>query len=228
MLNCRPRKSSGLLVRWRFRDVGKRDGFVCFEEKGSDAGAALLIGAEVRQDLLGDFRSSCQDELQVMAERGFDRGDVLVGDANLVGQGAEDLIFLAERGERSRSETFVLGLQLFQDVEPRSFLSLLSQEPVQLVRGPVNLVRQLAQPALPLLDAPAAGLGAELLGFHVRRKLLEPDLQMGPLLLELDLLGGQFFHAHDIALFLEVQGIDLISGTRKLLGGAESLRLGLA
>ena len=79
---------------------------------------------------------------------------------------------MAQSGQRSRAETFVLRLQLFQDIQPRSFLGLLTQQPVQFLRAPVDLLLEFAQPALPLLDAAATGLSVELFGLDVGRKPL--------------------------------------------------------
>ena len=79
-----------------------------------------LAGVEVGQNLARRLRLLGQDQLQVMAQGGLDGRDVLVGHANLVGQRAQHMLRLLERGERARAEAFMVGLQLFQDVQPRT------------------------------------------------------------------------------------------------------------
>lgn len=87
------------------------------EGEGGDAGFAAFIGAEVGEDLLGGFGLIREDELEVDAEGGFDGEDVLVGDADAVGERTEDGLRLLEGGERAGAEAFVAGDELFEDAE---------------------------------------------------------------------------------------------------------------
>jgi hypothetical protein len=53
-------------------------------ERG-DAGAAFSSGGQFRDDLFSALRLLDQDELEIVAQRGFDSGDVFVRDADFVG-----------------------------------------------------------------------------------------------------------------------------------------------
>ena len=97
------------------------------ERERGDTGAASLVGAQVGEDLAGGLRLFGQDELEMMAQGSFDGHDILIGHADLIRQRAEHVLGLLEGGERAGAEAFVAGLQLFEDVEPGTFLRLLLQ-----------------------------------------------------------------------------------------------------
>ena len=101
------------------------------------AGPAGFVAAQIVHNLPGGFRLFGQDELQMVAQGRFDRHDVLVRHADFIGQRTEHIGRRFQGGKRAGAEAFVLGLQLFKQVEARAFLGLLPQEFVQLLRGVV-------------------------------------------------------------------------------------------
>ena len=107
---------------------------VADERQRRDAGAAGLVRVEVGQNLVGGLRLLGQHQLQVMAQGRLDGRDVLVRHANLVGQRAEHMLRLLERGERAGAEALVVGLQLLEHVQPGAFPGLLLQDLVLLPR----------------------------------------------------------------------------------------------
>jgi hypothetical protein len=66
---------------------------------------------------------------------------------------------LLQGGQRPGAKAFMAGLQLFEDVEPRTGFRLSLQGVVLLLGGHVQFVLDFAQTPLPLLDRAARGLG---------------------------------------------------------------------
>ena len=129
--------------------------------QGRHAGPPAFVGAQVFDDLPGAFGLVGQDQLKVVAQGGFDGDDILVGDANLVREGAEDIGGGLERGQRAGAEAFVLGLQLFEDVETGALFGLAPQQFIELLRGFVQLQLNFAQTPLPVLHRAAMRLRAQ-------------------------------------------------------------------
>ncbi len=122
---------------------------------------------------MGGFGLLGEDELEVMAQGGFDGDDVLIGHADLVRQRAEHGLGLLERGERAGAEAFVRFLKLLQHVEAGAFLGLVAEEAIELVRGEGKFLLDFAQALLAFLDGAALGLGVEFLGLDIRGELGE-------------------------------------------------------
>ena len=76
---------------------------------------------------------------------------------------------------------------------------------------------------MPLFDRAALDLGVELLPLNVGGKLRQARFEARAFFLQLDLLGGEFFQADDIALFLEIESVDLVARASQLLHRGESL-----
>ena len=72
------------------------------EGEGGDAGAALLVGVQVGENLLGGLGLLGENQLQVMAQGGLDGGDKLIRHADSVRERTEHVLGLFEGGERSR------------------------------------------------------------------------------------------------------------------------------
>lgn len=149
--------------------------------------------------------------MEMMAEGGFDGGDVLVGDADFVGERTEDGIGFVERGEGAVAKAFAVGFELFEDVEARTEFGLLAEKAVEVLADMGKFGLDFPEAGLALLDSTAAGFNGEPVGFHVGREFLEPGFETGALFFELDLFGGKFFEANDVALFLKVEGVDLVA-----------------
>ena len=152
----------------------------------------------------------------------------MVGNADLVGQRTEHAPALFQGREGPGPEALVLGVELFEDVEPGLLLGLLADELVEFVPGRLEFLLKFAQTGLPFLDRAARGLDAELLRFDVDLEFREAGIEMRGLLLHLDLLGAELFQADDVALLLEVERVDLVPGAGKLLAVVERLGLGAA
>ena len=84
----------------------------------------------------------------MMAKRRLDRGDVLVGHSNLVGQRSQDGLGLLQRGQCAHAEAFVLRLQLLEQMEAGALFGLLMEKAVQLVPRLGDLLLNLAEPLL--------------------------------------------------------------------------------
>ena len=85
-------------------------------ERG-DGGAAAFVDAQIIEDFLRCVGTLSEDELEMVTKGGFDGGDVLVGDADFVGERTEDGFGFVERGEGAGAETFAVRFKLPQDVE---------------------------------------------------------------------------------------------------------------
>src|SRR5947207_10166247 len=99
----------------------------------------------------------------MMSEGRFDGGNILVRDTNLVGKGAEDGFGLLEGGQSAGAEAFMLGLQLFEDVEPGALPRLLVEENVEFLACLRDFLMNLPQPLLAFLDGAAMTLRIALL-----------------------------------------------------------------
>jgi len=73
-----------------------------------------------------------------MTQGGFDGCHELIGHANLVRQRSQHVLRLLERGERADAEPLVVGLQLFQHVQPGALPGLLFEDLGFSYLGPVN------------------------------------------------------------------------------------------
>ena len=193
-----------------------------------NAGPALFIRVQITQDPLRGVRLFGQDDLQVMAQRRFNRRHVTVGHADFVRQRTEHLRGLVQRRQCSGAESLVLHLQLFEHVEAGFLFRLLLQLSVKHLRGFGDGLLDFPQTILSLLHRTAARLRAELLGFDVRGELVQPLFQPRAFLLQLDFLRGKLFQAHDVALFLQIERVDFVADARELLRAGKSIRLGLA
>ena len=72
---------------------------VAQEGERRDARAALFVGAEISKNLMGGLGMLGQHQLQVMAQRGFNRSDEFVWHADLVGERTKHMFGLLERGQ---------------------------------------------------------------------------------------------------------------------------------
>src|SRR5688572_10473109 len=162
----------------------------------------------------------------MVAERGFDGGNVLVRDADFVSKRAKDGIGFVERGKGAIAEAFAVRLELFEDVEARTKLSLLAEQAIKVLADLGLFSLNFAESGLALLDGAAAGFDGKLVGLDVGGEFLEPGFEAGALFIELDFFGGKLFESHDVALLLKVEGIDLVAEPGDLLrsGKAGSLR----
>ena len=84
------------------------------------------------------------------------------------------------------------------------------------------------QAFLPLLDRHALRLRIELLSRHVGHKLVQPRLQPGALLFELNLLRRKLLEPHHVALLLQIERGDLIAHPGQVLRSGECGGLCLA
>ena len=199
------------------------------EGQGGDAGAAFFIRAQIGKDALRGFGLLGDDELQVMAEGGFDGGDVLVRHADFVGERAEDLFGVLQRGERAGAEALVFGLQLFQDVQAGAFFGLLLQAAIEVLAELGEfLLRFRASRAWRSSTVPrrvwASSFSASTFAANSRQAGFKP----GAFLFKLDFFGGKFFEADDVALFLQIQRVDFIAGAASIAAPGKGVGLGLA
>src|SRR5881628_3873795 len=106
----------------------------------------------------------------MMAERGLDRRDVLVGHTDSIREGAQDRLALLERGEGARAESFVVGLQLFKNVEARPRSGLLAQPVVEFLADGVQFLLDLTQTLLAFFDCSTTVLHVQLFRLYIGRK----------------------------------------------------------
>ena len=100
---------------------------------------------------------------------------------------------------------------------------------VQLLRGVVQLLLNLAQTLLPFLQR--AAMRSARLKSPPRRWLKIARSRAGPVRsvpLRAGLFGRKFFQADGVAFLLQIQGGDFVAGAAQLLGGLEGSGLGLA
>ncbi len=117
-----------------------------------DTGAAFFLGGERFEDGLGALGILSEDELEVMAQGVLDGDHVGVWDADAVGEGAEGVVFLLECRERAGAEAFVVGLELFEDVEAGAEGGLLLGELVEFPGGLFQLGLEVFEALLLFLD----------------------------------------------------------------------------
>ena len=98
-----------------------------------------------------------QDQLQVIAQGRFNRGKILIGNTNPVGERTEHGLRLFEGGQRAGTESFMTSLQLLQHIQAGSFLRVLLQAGIQFLSDLIQFLSQLAQALLPFFDGPATG-----------------------------------------------------------------------
>jgi len=110
----------------------------------------------------------------MVAERGFDGGNVLVRDADFVSKRAKDGIGFVERGKGAIAEAFAVRLELFEDVEARTKLSLLAEQAIKVLADLGLFSLNFAESGLALLDGAAAGFDGKLVGLDVGGEFLEP------------------------------------------------------
>ena len=104
-------------------------------------------------------------------------------------------------------------------MEAGADLGLAAGETFQLLAGGLELLVEFPQARLSFLDGAAFGDNAGLFGFDIRLELDDALFESGTFLFELDFLGGEFFEAGGLCLFLEVQGSHLVPDTAEILGG---------
>ena len=146
--------------------MGRLEACPTLKRQRGDARPALLVVAEVVENRLRGLGLFGEDELEILAQRGFDGGDVLVGNADLVGQRTEHALALFQGREGPGPEALVLGVELFEDVEPGLLLGLLADELVEFVPGLLEFLLELAQ-AIPNRTNPSH------LEWHGRRGMVE-------------------------------------------------------
>src|SRR6266436_3406789 len=146
-----------------------------------------------------------KNNLQMMAERRFDCCHELVRDANLIRERTEDILRLLERRERTGAETFVIGLQLFENIQPGTLLRLLLENFILLFAREAEFVVDLRQPFLPLFNRSTLSLCIQLFRFNIYGKFMQPRLEPGALLLELDFFSRKFFQTDNVSLLLKIE-----------------------
>ena len=153
----------------------------------------------------------CEHELKVLSERGFDGGDVLIGNADFVGERAQHVLGGLQHGQGAGAKAFVSFFELFEHAEAGPRFGLLTEKAVEFLRGLIDLLLQFAETLLAFFDRAAACLHAELFGLHIRGELGQPGFETDAFLLELNFLRRQFFQSNHVALLLEIEGIDLVA-----------------
>ena len=193
---------------------GGRGGFILHQGEGQrrQAGPSFSAGAEIGENPGGGFGILRQNELQMVPQRRFNRGNEFAGDANLVGERPEHGIGLTQGREGAGGEALVLGVELFEHIQAAALLRLLAHHGIQLLLGGGDIPLQLADPKLAFLEGSARGLHGESLGFDLHGKFGQARLQPVALLLQPDALGGQLFKADHVALFLKVQLVEFVAG----------------
>jgi hypothetical protein len=176
-----------------------------------DARPALLLGGEFCDDLLCGFRLLDEHQLEVMAEGSFDCGDVFVRNANLISKGTDHALVALENGLGASAEAFVIMLQLLEQVQAGAFFGLLAQQLIEHLAGFAQLLLDLAQACLAFLESATAGLDVDLLRLEICLEFLQARFQSRFFLAELNLLRGEFFHPHQIALLLQIDLVDFVA-----------------
>ena len=169
-----------------------------------------------------------QHQLQVMAQRRFNRRHKLVRHVDFIRQRAEHMLGLFERGQGPGAEAFMFGVQLLEHLQAGTTFRLLLQHSILLLRRDSQFALNFLQALLTLLDAPPLPLRIQLLGLHIGREFAQTLLQSRPLLFKLNLLRGELFQPHQIALFLQIERGDFIAHAAEILGCRKSPGLCLA
>ena len=146
-----------------------------------DARAAGLVRAQFGDDFLRGFGLLGQDELQVMAQRIFNRHDKLLRHADAIRQRADDRTRLAQRRDRAGIKTFARAFELLQHAQARAFLGLRLQKLVLLGGGFMQFLLKFAQPVLPLLHGAARGRDVQFFHLDARGEFLQSRFQAGAL-----------------------------------------------
>src|SRR6266481_20664 len=141
----------------------------------------------------------------MMSERRFDCCHELVRDANLIRERTEDILRLLERRERTGAETFVIGLQLFENIQPGTLLSLLLENFILLFAREAELIVDLRQPFLPLFNRSTLSLCIQFLRLNIYGEFVQSRLEPRALLLKLDFFSRKFFEPDNIPLLLKIE-----------------------
>src|SRR5256885_14944271 len=99
------------------RSVAIWERLAVMQPKRTNTRATALICIEVSENLLRFLGVFGQDKLQMMPERHLNSGNVLVGNANAVGQRSKNRLALLQGGQSTGAEAFVLGIELFEQRE---------------------------------------------------------------------------------------------------------------
>jgi len=109
-------------------------------ESAATLARPALFAVRVGENFLRGFRLLGQDQLQVMSERVFDSDDVLVRNADAVGERADDRARLAQGGLGARAETFVRTFEAASSTFRRE-----RSRPVPVKTGSCSAARTMAQ-----------------------------------------------------------------------------------
>ena len=139
------------------------------------------MGAQVGQNLARDVRRVRQHDLQLGSQGGLDGRNVFVRDTDAIGQRAEHLLGVLQRGERARAEALAAGFKLLEDVQTRVGLGLPALQLVQVQPRLPDLALHRAQAFLALLETRSACLERNLFGFRFARELFEAWRPRAPL-----------------------------------------------